>query len=53
VRVARLDQFEHASAKALPRFRRRRRAAELRDAQGIAHVILDPFVGEGEEIALG
>jgi hypothetical protein len=52
VSVVRLDDLQHARAKSLPRLCRWRGSAELRDAEGISHVLLDRC-GKAQEIALG
>jgi hypothetical protein len=46
-----LDDLQHTRTEAFPRLRGGGRAAELRDAEGISHVILHG-VRKGEEITL-
>src|SRR4029077_21029527 len=41
VSVVRLDDLQHARTEPLPRLRRRRGTAELRDTKSVAHVLLD------------
>ena len=48
----RLDDLQHARTESLPRLRRRRGSTELRDAEGVPHVLLNRR-GKAEEIALG
>ena len=44
--------LQHTRTEAFPRLRRRRGAAELRYAEGVAHVLFDAR-GKAQEIALG
>ena len=50
--VVRLDDLQHARPEPLPRLRCRHRSPELRDAEGITHVLLDRS-GKAQKIALG
>jgi hypothetical protein len=52
VSVVRLDDLEDARTEPLPRLRRRRGTAELRDTESVAHVLLDGR-RKAQEIALG
>jgi hypothetical protein len=51
VSVVRLDDLQHARTEPLPRLRRRRGTAELRDTESVAHVLLDRR-RKAQEIAL-
>ena len=52
VSVVRLDDLQDARTEPLPRLRRRRGTAELRDTESVAHVLLDRR-RKAQEIALG
>jgi hypothetical protein len=52
VSIVRLDDLQDARTEPLPRLRCRRGSAELRDAEGISHVLLDGR-WKAQEIALG
>jgi hypothetical protein len=52
VSVVRLNDLQNARAEPLPWLRRRRRPAELSDAERVAHVVLD-CRRKCQEIALG
>src|SRR5205807_1345470 len=39
VSLVRFDDFQHTKTEALPRLRRRRSSAKLRDAEGVPHII--------------
>ena len=52
VSVVRLDLVSHARTESLPGLRSRRSSAELRDAEGVSHVLLDRR-GKAQEIAFG
>ena len=52
VSVVRLDDLQHAGTKALPRLRRRRGSAKLRDTESVAHFLLDRR-GKAQDVALG
>jgi hypothetical protein len=52
VSVVRLDDLQDARTKPLPRLRRRRGTAELRDTESVPHVFLDRR-RKAQEIALG
>src|SRR6185436_18036983 len=51
VSVVRLDDLQNARTEPLPRLRRRRGTAELRDPESVAHVLLDRR-RKAQEIAL-
>jgi len=51
VSVVRLDDLQDARTKPLPRLRRRRSTAELRNTESVAHVVLDRR-RKAQEIAL-
>jgi len=52
VAIVRLDDLQHTRTEAFPRLRRRCGAAELRYAEGVAHVLFDAR-GKAQKIALG
>jgi len=52
VSVARLDDLQHSRTDPLPRLRRRRDSAKLRDAESVPHVVLDRR-WKAQKVALG